>query len=353
MHSCPPSEKRGLDIVYTPLHGVGAPLLERAFAQSGFTNLHTVTEQREPDGAFPTVSFPNPEEDGALDLALALATERDAALVIANDPDADRLAIAVRTAPGKYHQLTGNEIGALFGHHLLSAGEGADRIVITTIVSSPLLGEMAASHGVAYGETLTGFKWIATKAMATPDKRFVFGYEEALGYTVGTVVHDKDGIGAALVMAALAAELHARNETLLDELMRIATKYGLYASAQKSLKFPGADGASKMTALMQQLREDPPTELAGQQVIAWTDVSEGVKRQNDTETAIDLPKSNVLVFSLADGSRVIARPSGTEPKMKIYFDVREPMQDGDTLETAKRRAHDRLSALETAILQKL
>lgn len=344
---------RAMPMVYTPLHGVGAKLLERAFAERGFTELHTVPEQREPDGAFPTVSFPNPEEKGALDLSLALATRRDAALVLANDPDADRLAIAVRTGPGRYTQLTGNEVGALFGHHLLSEGEGADRIVITTIVSSPLLGVMAKAHGVAYAETLTGFKWIANKAMATPDKRFVFGYEEALGYTVGTLVRDKDGIGAALVLAELAAELHDRGETLLDELERIARRYGLYASAQKSLQFPGSEGQTQMASLMQKLRDAPPAAIAAEPVIAFTDISRGIRREGAHESRVDLPASNVLVFELEGGSRVIARPSGTEPKMKIYFDVREAMQDHDSLDSAKARARAQCTALERSILDTL
>ncbi len=348
-----PSPARRMPIVYTPLHGVGAPLLERAFALSGFSELYTVAAQREPDGAFPTVRFPNPEEKGALDLALALAAERAAPLVLANDPDADRLAAAVRDRDGRYVQLTGNEVGALLGHHLLSGGTGPDRIVITTIVSSPILRAMAAAHGVAYAETLTGFKWIANKAMETPDRRFVFGYEEALGYTVGTIVRDKDGIGAALVLADLAAALHARGESLLDELERIARTFGLYASAQRSLSFPGADGQAAMAALLERLRSAPPRALAGREVAAFTDVLHGRRRRADADEPVDLPASNVLIFELEGGSRVIARPSGTEPKMKLYFDVREPMRDGEELAAAKARASEQCQALERAILEHL
>lgn len=341
---------RQMGIVYTPLHGVGAKLVELAFERAGFSKLYTVAEQREPDGAFPTVAFPNPEEDGAMDLSVALATQHDAPLVIANDPDADRLAVAVRTEPGAYTLLTGNEIGTLLGYRLLSEGEGADRIVITTIVSSPLLGVMAKEMGVAFAETLTGFKWIANKAMATPDKRFIFGYEEALGYTVGTVVRDKDGIGAALVLADIAATLHERGETLLDELERIARRYGCYGSAQKSLRFPGAEGKREMAALMQRLRDAAPTEIAGRKVVSRTDVQRGIRTTADGEDPIDLPKSNVLVFELEGGDRVIARPSGTEPKMKIYFDVVEPMQDSDSLASAKERARASCRELEKSIL---
>jgi phosphomannomutase len=209
---------------------------------------------------------------------------------------------------------------------------------------------MARKLGVAYAETLTGFKWIANKAMSTPDKRFIFGYEEALGYTVGTVVRDKDGIGAGLVFAAMAAELHRDGQTLLGELDRIARRFGFYTSAQKSLRFPGAEGKAKMRALMAKLRSAAPEEIAGRRVVATTDVERGVRIEDGSETEIDLPKSNVLAFELEGGDRVIARPSGTEPKMKIYFDVRETMGDDDTLETVKKRALERCGALEKSIL---
>jgi phosphomannomutase len=344
---------RGLGIVYTPLHGVGGALAKTALADAGFTDVSVVPEQAEPDGTFPTVSFPNPEEPGALDLALALARQRDAALVLANDPDADRLAAAVRIAPGRYRQLTGNELGTILGHALLEQGSGEGRLVITTIVSSPLLGVMARAFGAAYAETLTGFKWIANKAMdleAKQGMRFVFGYEEALGYTVGDVVRDKDGIGSALVLAAIAADLHAASRTLCDELERIYRRFGVFASGQRTLPFGGADGPARMQALVDRLRADPPATLAGAAVTAVVDCIEGVRRENGVTTPIDLPKSNVLVLELDGGHRVIARPSGTEPKVKIYFDVREPLAAGEAVEAAEKRASARIAALATDVM---
>jgi phosphomannomutase len=351
-----PRQARTLPIVYTPLHGVGAELFVRAFAAAGFADVQVVPEQAAPDGAFPTVAFPNPEEPGALDLALALAARLDAPLVIANDPDADRLAAAVRVAKGRYQQLTGNEVGVLLGHHVLTRSEGADRLVISTIVSSPQLGAIARELGATAAETLTGFKWIANRAMElerTDAKRFVFGYEEALGYSVGTVVRDKDGISAALVLAALAADLHARGETLLDELARIARRFGFYASSQRSLAFPGARGAEAMAAKMDALRAAPPASIAGHAVVATSDCERGVRVAGARSEPLALPKSDVLVFELEGGHRVIARPSGTEPKMKIYFDVREPMAADEPLDAVRARALARCEALAADMLRAL
>ena len=353
---------RDLDIVYTPLHGVGNHLLRQAMAAAGFSKVHTVAEQAEPDGSFPTVRFPNPEEDGALDLALALAEKQQAALILANDPDADRLAAVVRTAQG-YVPLSGNEIGTLLGHHALQRDrdhgpkQSGKALVITTIVSSPLLGVMAQSFGASYNETLTGFKWIANKAIErqkTEGCRFLMGYEEALGYTVKTVARDKDGIGAAVVFATMAADLKAKGETLVDELTRIYQRFGLYASSQHSLHFPGSEGKSTMAELMSQLRNNPPTEIAGHTVEANRDYLSGKRTvQDGKQESIDLPSSNVLVYELAGGHRVIARPSGTEPKVKVYFDVREPMGDDDSLSAAKERASKTIAKLKDAMLARL
>lgn len=350
------SGDRSLGIAYTPLHGVGAPLIGKAMAEAGFQNVHVVAEQAEPDGAFPTVAFPNPEEEGAMDLVLALAEEHRAPLVLANDPDADRLAAAVRTDDG-YVQLTGNELGVLLGAYMLSREPGTDRLVIATIVSSPMLGAIARDLGVRFAETLTGFKWITNRAMeleASDGLRFVFGYEEALGYCVDRIVRDKDGISAAVVLATHAAELHAEGETLLDELERLGRRHGLYASAQKSLKFPGAEGPAKMASLMNGLRQQPPRELAGATVEAVVDILTSTRTTADGgETAVDLPSSDVLVFELTGGHRVVARPSGTEPKVKIYVDVRETIATDETLDVARSRADGRIANLMDAILSRL
>ncbi len=344
---------RTISIVYTPLHGVGDRLVRKALARAGFTRVVSVPEQAEPDGAFPTVNFPNPEEKGAMDLAFALARREGADLVIANDPDVDRLSVAVRDARGEYVQLTGNQVGALLGHYLLTeARGGADRLVITTVVSSPMLGAIARALGVRYEETLTGFKWIANRAMElerTGGARFVFGFEEALGYTVGTVVRDKDGISAALLLAELAAVRRAEGKTLLDELEALARRFGLFASGQRSFTLPGQSGMEIIEGVMQQLRRSPPAAIGGAAVIARADVEAGTRVTRDGSVErLPFPCSNVLVYELEGGHRIIARPSGTEPKIKFYFDVREQVREGEPIEQAEARARARMDSLASA-----
>jgi phosphomannomutase len=341
---------RNIPIVYTPLHGVGDRLVRRALAEAGFGDVSSVPEQAEPDGAFPTVAFPNPEEPGAMDRALALASRRGAALVLANDPDADRLAVAV-PEHGRYVQLTGNQLGALLGHYLLverapaapAAGDARavrPRAVLASIVSSPLLGRIAADLGVHYEETLTGFKWIANRAIALERDgyEFVFGYEEALGYSIGDVVRDKDGISAAVLAAEIAAVLRGRGITISDYLAAIARRWGVYASAQINVLRRGPEGAAAIRAAMLRLREAPPEAVAGERVVAIADYEARVRRDllTGTEAAIALPASLVVALELESGARIVARPSGTEPKAKIYFDVREPVATSDGIEGVPR-----------------
>ena len=349
--------ERAFPIVYTPLHGVGGDIALRAFAESGFSHVLPVPEQLAPDGEFPTVAFPNPEERGAMDLSLALARKASAELVVANDPDADRLAVAVPSpdAPGGWVQLTGNQVGALLGHHLLERARRAGTpkpLVITTIVSSPMLGVMAAAAGARYEETLTGFKWIATRAMelaASDGLSFVFGYEEALGYTPGTLVRDKDGISAAVVFADMVAELRARGVSVLAQLEALARAHGLFVSDQISITKKGADGAQAIRAMMQRFRTEPPASVGGLEVLAVRDYKARTRtdRASGAVSALTLPPSDVVAFELAGGSRFIARPSGTEPKIKLYFDVREPMEAGEPLARARARAEARLAAMKT------
>ena len=347
---------RSLALVYTPLHGTGNRLTRLALAEAGFTDVTTVPEQAEPDGDFPTVAFPNPEEKGALDLALALARTRRAPLIIANDPDVDRLALAVRDPQGAYVQLTGNQVGALLGHYVLTEGAGAvgDRLVVASLVSSPMLGVMARALGVRYEETLTGFKWIANRAMEVEREtgtRFVFGFEEALGYCVGRVVRDKDGISAAVLAAELAAVRWASGKTLLDELEALARRYGLFVSGQRSLTMPGADGLGRIAEIMARLRAAPPARLGDLAVLASGDYLARRRTAADgTVTPIALPPSNVLTFELEGNSRVIARPSGTEPKIKFYFDLCEPITAGEPFADAERRAGEKMAALAAAFL---
>jgi phosphomannomutase len=356
-----PEARRALRVVYTPMHGVGDFYVRSALSQAGFADVTSVPQQQKPDGAFPTVSFPNPEEPGAMDLALALAREKRADLVLANDPDADRLAVAVPAAAdgaagaagAGFRQLTGNEFGVLLGHYLLTEKPArGPRVVIASIVSTPLLGRIAASLGVGYEETLTGFKWIANRAMELEAQgtAFVFGFEEALGYTVGDVVRDKDGISAALLAAEMAAVLRERGRTFHDELDAIARRWGAFTSTQVNLTRTGASGAAAIAAMMGRLRSAPPRSVAGDDVVSVADYQ--ARARTDLRTGatspLTLPASNVLTFDLASGSRIIARPSGTEPKAKFYFDVREEVAPNEPVSEAMRRARERAQHLSAA-----
>ena len=339
-----------LTIVYTALHGVGNALATRALARFGV--VHSVPEQSAPDGAFPTVRFPNPEEPGAMDLSLALADAVGADVVIANDPDADRLAVAIPEG-ARWTQLTGNEVGVLLGHDLLTraVAEGAapsDCLVALSIVSSPLLPRIAAAMGARCAETLTGFKWIANRAMEVEREtgaRFVFGYEEALGYSVGDLVRDKDGISAAFVLAELCARLKAEGRTLRDRLDEIARSHGLFASGQHAVTAPGADGRAAIVAAMKAFRADPPGEVAGRRVLTVADYLRGtVTSASGAVAPTGLPPSDVISLGLEGGSRVMLRPSGTEPKIKFYFDVREEIAPGEGYAEGAARAQRRLQA---------
>lgn len=345
---------RALSIVYTPMHGVGDELARRAFADASFANVVSVPEQQQPDARFPTVEFPNPEEKGAMDLSFALARARKADLVIANDPDADRLAVALPNAasPTGYQQLTGNQVGALLGHYILTGGltsldravrpASGEPLVIASIVSSPMLGVMAGELGAHYEEVLTGFKWIANRAMDLKKEKgltFVFGFEEALGYTVGELVRDKDGISAAVVFAELCAVLRSQGTTVLAHLEGLYRRYGLFTSSQVNITRKGAEGIAELRGIMAKLRASPPWSIGGEEVVSVRDYLGQVAVAKDgSKRPLTLPKSDVLAFELRSGSRVIARPSGTEPKAKFYFDVREPIAEGEAIAAATARA---------------
>lgn len=346
-----PGVGRSLRIAYTPLHGVGAKLTEMILKRFGFDAVFTAPEQREPDGAFPTVSFPNPEEKGAMDLVLALADRERADLVLANDPDADRLAVAARNAEGVWQQLTGNEVGALFAHYLLvdCAPRAAAQVAITSIVSSPLLGALCESLGVRYEEVLTGFKWIAARAIELAESEglsFVFGYEEALGYTVDSVVRDKDGVGAAAVFAELAGYYHAKHgRTLWQQLDEVYRRTGVFVSGQHNVTLKGLDGAEQIRVIMQRFRASPPSHIGALRVLSVSDLQAQTRTRDGNVEALTLPTSNVIAYGLEGGSRVTLRPSGTEPKIKYYFDVRELVGTGEPVGDARDRAKKTLAQL--------
>ena len=299
-----PSE---LAIAYTPLHGVGGATMTRLFEEAGFHRVSVVAEQFAPDGAFPTLPFPNPEEPGALDLALATGERTGSTLVIANDPDADRLGAAVRTAEG-WRVLRGDEIGWLLGASLV-AHAGPGDVVATTIVSSSMLGAIAAAAGVRYVETLTGFKWIAR---AAGDARLAFGYEEALGYAVDPAVADKDGLSAALALARLADDLAREGRTLVDRLDELEARYGVHAGAQVTVRVAGDDATARIAATVARLLSDPPRVLGGVAVERVDDLSRGWR---------GLAPTSGLRLDLGATGRVVVRPSGTEAKLKAYLEV--------------------------------
>lgn len=330
----PIGDARDVRVVYTPLHGVGGEVLTEAFTRAGFAAPVAVAAQLAPDPDFPTVGFPNPEEPGAMDLALGLAADLGADLVIANDPDADRCAVAVPVPGGTWRMLTGDEVGGLLAEHVLTHTSGADRLVATTVVSASLLGRIAAAYGVRHATTLTGFKWIARAA--GEGERMVFGYEEALGYTVGTdaglPVRDKDGIGAALTVAGLAAAAKRDGRTLLDLLDDQAERYGLHATAQLSVR---VEDLALIRRAMARLRTGPPRELGGRAVESADDLAAGVD---------GLPPADGLRYRLSGGARVVIRPSGTEPKLKCYLEVVVPVTT--TVADARARALRSLKAIE-------
>ncbi|MGD2101649.1 MAG: phospho-sugar mutase [Acidimicrobiia bacterium] len=319
------SEGSTLRIVYTPIHGVGKDVLMEVMTRAGHADVRPVPEQAEPDGTFPTVAFPNPEEPGALDLALRMATGIEADIVIANDPDADRLAVVV-PHDDEWRPLSGNEIGALLGDYVLrhDTGDGQP-LVASSIVSSPMLGRIAASYGAHHEQTLTGFKWIARAAMtleARGNGRFVFGYEEALGYTVGPIVRDKDGISAALLFSDLVADLADRDERVMDRLHELWQQHGLWVSAQNSIVRPGAEGVESLRAAVNSLADDPPSQIGALGVSHVVDYRTG----GDTRP-VWLGEQDLIELQLGSAGRVLVRPSGTEPKLKIYADLTEPVGD--------------------------
>jgi phosphomannomutase len=323
-----PDHRAELLVAYTAMHGVGTAVATEVFRRSGFEAPVPVPSQAEPDPAFPTVSFPNPEEPGAMDLVIGLGKEIDADIAIANDPDADRCAVAVPIADGRWRMLRGDEVGVLLADHLLR--RGVRGLFAASIVSSAMVGAICKARGVPYAETLTGFKWIV-RAGGADAPTLAFGYEEALGYCVAPdLVRDKDGITAALVVAELAAGLKAELRTLTDRLDELAAEFGVYATDQISAR---VDDLSAIATAMATLRAHPPAALLDEPVTSFEDL---------------LPDADVVIVR-SDSVRVVVRPSGTEPKLKAYLEVVEPVAGTTGVEAARARASAALAALRTEV----
>lgn len=339
----------GLQVVYTPIHGVGRDVVLDMMNRAGHTGVTVVPEQAEPDGTFPTVPFPNPEESGVLDLALDLARRGSADLVIANDPDADRLA-AVVPHDGDWRPLTGNEIGSLLGDYMLAHDpDPARAVVVSSIVSSPMLGRIASSYGATWERTLTGFKWIVKAGLAlegSGERRFIFGYEEALGYTVGSIVRDKDGIGAAVVFTDLAADLADEGLTLMDRLHRLWEQHGLWVSAQVSITRPGPNGVESLRLAVEALADDPPKSVGGIPVTRVVDYRSGAE-----ERPVWLGEQDLVELAIGAEGRILVRPSGTEPKLKIYVDLTDEVS-GDP-DAQQKRLLDRAGQIGSDLEQSL
>ena len=326
-----------LKIVFTPLHGAGNIATRRALKEAGFKNVSVVKEQELPDGNFPTVSYPNPEEKKAFALALELANENNADILIATDPDCDRVGVAVKHK-GEYVFLTGNHVGVLLTEYICSQLKKNNRlpkdgVIISTIVSTDMTAAVANEYGLKYMEVLTGFKYIGEKIKEfeiNNNHTFVLGFEESYGYLAGTYARDKDAVGASLLIAEAAAFYKLSGKTLVDILEELYNKYGLFHESVESITLKGVEGIANIGKIMTYLRETPPTELNGSKVISISDYKSSRKKTGSLDIPIDLPVSDVLYFSMEDKSWVAIRPSGTEPKIKLYYGV-----VSDSIETAQ------------------
>ncbi|MDH5932649.1 phospho-sugar mutase [Vibrio splendidus] len=344
-------ESANTTITYTAMHGVGAKMAEDLLHDAGFHKVFSVAEQREPDGNFPTVNFPNPEEKGAMDLVVNLAKSVDADIACANDPDADRFAVAVavrtddkaKTDDASYKMLTGDQVGVLFAHYLLSKPHTKNQLVGNSIVSSTLLEKVAQSHGATYFQTLTGFKWLANIGMQLEDEQneFLFAYEEALGYTIGTQVRDKDGLSAIVVFAQLVEELKSQGRTVWDLLAQISFEHGVHTNAQRSIALD-PDSPS----IGSKLRAAQPKAINGVAISVIEDLQSSLRFVIGGNTeAINLPSSDVLIYHLEDGTRIIVRPSGTEPKVKVYYETVTKFEGTETYEDTRLRGEEDMSKL--------
>lgn len=343
-------EGRDMKLVYSPLHGTGALIAGQALNNAGFKNVTIVPEQEQPDGDFPTVTLPNPEDPAALAMGIALAKKQGADVVIGVDPDADRMGTAVRLPSGEYQLLTGNQIGAILLHYLLTAKKAAgtlpaNGVLVKSIVSSEFAADIAKSFNIETINVLTGFKYIAEQIQnyeSTHEHTFLFGFEESYGYLVKSFARDKDSIQATVLLAEVAAYYKSLGKTLYDGLQDLFAEYGYFVENTQSLTFKGIDGAEKIAALMAKFRAEQPTSFGNIAVTKYADFT--LQTETDVQTGVEstmsLPKANVLKYWLADGSWVAVRPSGTEPKIKLYV---------GTNGTTQQIADDKLAAIQQSI----
>ena len=342
-----------LNIVYTPLHGSGNVPVRRVLKEIGLTNVAVVKEQEMPDPNFSTIKVPNPEDPGAYDLAFKKAAEVGASVIFATDPDCDRLGVAVKDGKGEWHLLSGNQIGCVLLYYILSSKKKAGKLpangaAVKSIVSTSLANKICESFGVAIFETLTGFKFIGEKIQQFMDSgkyTFLFGFEESYGFLSSTFVRDKDGVNASLLISEVACACMAEGITLYDRVQQIFKEYGYYIENVVSTTLPGKDGLSRMKEIMTGLRNNPPAEIAGLKVTAVRDYLKGIRKEGDKEEPTGLPVSDVLYFELEKGCWVCVRPSGTEPKIKLY------VNSNDKDESEAKALNERLCSASKELMK--
>ncbi|MFC5271623.1 phospho-sugar mutase [Adhaeribacter terreus] len=348
--------QHNLKIVYTPLHGTGITLVPRALQMFGFNNVTIVEEQATPDGNFPTVIYPNPEEKDAMKLAVEKAKQIDADLVLATDPDADRVGIAVKDLKGEFVLLNGNQTGSLLIYYMLNAWKKAGKItgkeyVVNTIVTTDLINRIAEKMGVTNYETLTGFKYIAEvireQETSGAGTTYIAGGEESYGYMIGDFVRDKDGVASCAMIAEMAAAAKDQEKTLFELMIEMYKEFGFYKEDLLSITKKGMNGAKEIAQMMSDLRANPPMEINGSKVVELRDFKTGQIKNFETgaESKTTTESSNVLQFLTADGSKISARPSGTEPKIKFYFSVNEKLEKAEDYDLVNQQLTDKINAI--------
>lgn len=348
----PKSAKENLKIVFTSLHGTSIKLIPTVLERAGFSDVHIVEEQAEPNGNFPTVKSPNPEEPEALTMALELAEKTGADIVIGTDPDSDRLGVAVRGLDGEMILLNGNQTMVIMTAFLLENWKRQGKItgkefIGSTIVSTPMMLDLAEAYGVECKVGLTGFKWIAKFIKDFPEQTFIGGGEESFGYMVGDKVRDKDAVGSTLLVCEIAAQAKASGSSLYKELLNLYIDHAFYKEHLISITKKGIDGANEIKQMMINFRENPFTEIAGQRVVMLEDYQSSIGKDfmNNEAYQISIPKSNVLIYYLEDGSKICARPSGTEPKIKFYFSVNTPLDSVESFEANSQYLDEKIQRI--------
>lgn len=347
------AKQHDLKIVYTPIHGTGIMLVPQVLKRFGFTNVNIVEEQKEPDGNFPTVGYPNPEEKETMSIGLAMAKKLDADILLGTDPDADRVGIGIKDNHGEWVLMNGNQTAVLAFNYMMEARRAKgiaqpDDMVITTIVTTGMINRIAEKNKVACYNVLTGFKWIAEMIREKEGKEnYVIGGEESFGLMIGDKIRDKDAVSAVALLCEMAAYEKDKGRSLFEKLVDLYVEYGFYKEDLISITKKGMDGQQQIAAMMESYRSNPPKTINGSAVVQLLDyeLSKGKNPQTGEEWAIQLPKSNVLQFVLADGSLISARPSGTEPKIKFYFSINEKLNSPAEFDAVNKKLDEKIKAI--------